>query len=339
MTVDLELESTAEFKDGFLKEWILCPSGEAGHGVAGDMDREHDNLTLEEGISKNDQTYDSSYVRDVLSPNTGHLRAHKKAMLAGAGLAKKKTYHTDASVDLELRRLLTLYKDTHTHTFMRGRSYDDPGTARDVDDYTRGMAQLGLDERKGKLRKWIDESTYMRDIIKQVTNAHSPEAAPAPTSTPTATSQGESAVEVAMQDGTERTSLATLLLSDALASAASPAVDDPGLEDADMEADEGHESAEHDQDDGASSDEEEEDEDVPLQAGRVRIVNGELIVEEIATGDEDAILLSELAGLDDAASEEDDDEDVASDDEDSIPGFMDEYDDEADGMDVDRDID
>jgi hypothetical protein len=163
MTADLELDSSPKFKEGFLKNWILRS---ASGGVAGNMKQEHINLSLDEGISRNNQTYNLPYVRDVLSPNLVQLSDHKRSMLATACLSPEKGSHTEASTDPGLRRLLTLFKDTEMHSYWSGRLYDVPGTEQDVNNYTKGMDWLRYEVTSGKLHKWIEESVYLCDIAK-----------------------------------------------------------------------------------------------------------------------------------------------------------------------------
>jgi hypothetical protein len=171
MIRDLEFRSPSTFKTVFLRNWPVNPSGLPGHGQGGDLLQEHNNLGLEQGINKNNQDYDSHYVRSTLSPNLDPMRRHKKEMVSGVGLAPKNGYHVAASHDAELKKLLQLFVEEHVHAFVSGRSYDVDGTERDVDDYARGLDKLGLDVSRGKLRKWIDESKWYEGMI----NDHLPQ--------------------------------------------------------------------------------------------------------------------------------------------------------------------
>lgn len=153
MIVNLELESSPEYKEVFLKNWLINPSGEPGRCIEGDLHLEHINRELEEMLAHKGAEWDSDHIRKVISPNVAHFLALKNTFREGIGLSKRRGRHTAPHSKPEVRTLLRTYEEEDLHRFRSGRHYSD--ITEGVDTFSLGVQRL----YEGKLKTWIAETT------------------------------------------------------------------------------------------------------------------------------------------------------------------------------------
>ena len=151
MICNLELESSSELKDLYLRNILLNPSGELY--VEGDLHLEHLNLELENNISHKSGEWDDEHVRSVIAPNISHFVTLKNTFREGLGLSKRRMKHTTPHSKPEVKILLRTYKDEDLHRFRPGRCYGKPSD--DVDTFAKGYKEL----YEGKLAKFLAESS------------------------------------------------------------------------------------------------------------------------------------------------------------------------------------
>jgi len=154
----LELESTPEFREFFLKNWLVNPSGRPDGWVEGDIMQEHFNLKIEQGIGHGGQDFGDPFIRDTISRTVHHATRITADMRKGMGLKPRSQKHPKPHTRPEIRNLLAAYKEVDLHLFREGRCYSDG--PRDVNDYDRGIKNLG----EKKLKAWIQETTRARVI-------------------------------------------------------------------------------------------------------------------------------------------------------------------------------
>ncbi|KAH9922250.1 uncharacterized protein B0H18DRAFT_1121064 [Fomitopsis serialis] len=156
MITSLEFESDEALRTLFLRNWLVNPSGEAGRHQEGDLMQEHLNLALEEAVQRSGSEWDGKLIRDVISRNIHYFVDLKNGWGESVGLAKRKGYHPEPHSKPEVTTLLRVYKETHLHQFMAGRSYaSSPATAN---THKAGLISLQAE----KLQKWIIDSTRGR---------------------------------------------------------------------------------------------------------------------------------------------------------------------------------
>ncbi|KAI0057598.1 hypothetical protein BV25DRAFT_1812278 [Artomyces pyxidatus] len=161
MICSIELESSPELREFFLKNWLVNLRGAPGKWMEGDLMVEHNNDDLQSFLSRKDATWDGHFLRNVVSPNTFRLGDTKVAFIEGAGLKRASTFHPKPHTRPEFRILSEVYKTEGLHTFRPGRTY---GTRpRDVNDYDRGVESL----MGGKLATWIKTTTSARGLVIQ----------------------------------------------------------------------------------------------------------------------------------------------------------------------------
>ncbi|KAI0753498.1 hypothetical protein C8Q80DRAFT_1097118 [Daedaleopsis nitida] len=160
MIVNLELESSPELKNIFLKNWLVNPSGEVGRWVEGDLHLEHINLQLETMIAHKDEQWDSEYVATVIAPNTSHFVTLKNKYREGVGLAQRRGRHTSPHSRPEVSTMLETFKEEDLHCFRQGRHYGDNGIPpkKTLDVFSLGLAAL----RESKLAKWVADTRARR---------------------------------------------------------------------------------------------------------------------------------------------------------------------------------
>jgi len=157
MICDLELESSIEFREAFLANWIINPCGEPGRFVAGDKFQEQLQDEMYEHIGRKDRGFDENYMRKVIAPNAYRFVLIKKAVSEGIGLTKKGGKHTEPHTKPEMRTLMSVYQSEQLHLFRRGRTYSEDDL-RKVDDLGRGATKLA----GGKLESWVLETMRAR---------------------------------------------------------------------------------------------------------------------------------------------------------------------------------
>lgn len=158
MIAMLELESTKEARQLFLRNWLVNPSGERGRHQEGDLMQEHLNLALEEAVKRSGSEWDGPLIRDVISRNIHHFTELKNGWGETVGLAKRKGYHPEPHSQSEVKILLQVYKEEELHCFTRGRSYSSSDATKDT--FTLGVESL----QAGKLAQWILETTRGRRL-------------------------------------------------------------------------------------------------------------------------------------------------------------------------------
>ncbi|TCD62750.1 hypothetical protein EIP91_006448 [Steccherinum ochraceum] len=152
----LEYESVVQSKDLFLHNWLVNPSGEAGKWQAGDFCLEKNIRELQTKIQHKDTSFDSNFVRTVVSPNLSRFVDLKSLFCLGLGLAKRHGFHAEPHERVEIKTLLAKYQETNLHSFRAGRHYaSEPAEVpRNLDTFTKGAESL----ENGKLAKWIEDS-------------------------------------------------------------------------------------------------------------------------------------------------------------------------------------
>lgn len=158
MLCDLELESSKELREAFLRNWIINPSGQAGHFVAGDKFQEQLQDEMYEHIGRKDRGFDEDYMRKVIAPNAYRFVVVKKSVTEGLGLAQRRGKHSEPHTKPEMKKLLEVYRDQQLHLFRSGRTYG--GDPRKTDDFGRGCQRL----IEGKLVSWVSETTRARQM-------------------------------------------------------------------------------------------------------------------------------------------------------------------------------
>ncbi|KAH9934138.1 uncharacterized protein B0H18DRAFT_841114, partial [Fomitopsis serialis] len=123
MVVSLDFESDEELRTLFLRNWLVNPSGESGRHQEGDLMQEHLNLALEDAVQRSGSEWDGKLIRDVIARNVHYFVDLKNGWGQSIGLAKRKGYHPEPHSKPEVSTLLRVYKETHLHQFMAGRSY------------------------------------------------------------------------------------------------------------------------------------------------------------------------------------------------------------------------
>lgn len=161
----LELECSPDSKTYFLSNWVVNLKGLPGHHMERDLMQEHFNLIGEESLARDGNDFSDSYVSEVVGRMAAYHNAVKENMRANLGLKERGTNHPKPHQQLEIRTLLRTYKDFQLHRFRKGRCYS--AELRDVDNYGGDIENL----RKGKLNKWIRESSTAMGLSKLV-NKH-----------------------------------------------------------------------------------------------------------------------------------------------------------------------
>lgn len=158
MLCNLELESTPEYLEGFLQNWLVNPSGKPGLFVAGDKFQEQLQDEMYEHIGRKDRGFDEDYMQKVIAPNAYRFVLVKKATIEGLGLAVRAGKHAEPHTNAETRKLLQIHQDEQLHLFRAGRTY---GAAhRTVDNLGRGVNSL----MGGKLASWVHDTTRARRL-------------------------------------------------------------------------------------------------------------------------------------------------------------------------------
>ncbi|KAJ8486758.1 hypothetical protein ONZ45_g14562 [Pleurotus djamor] len=150
--VSLKMESSKEFTKCYLDNMLVNPSGLPGHFMAGDKFQEQLQDELYDAINS-DAEFDDHYVRNIIAPNIHRFIQIKKNVHESLGLSRRSGNHIEPHADVEINRLLNIYKDTELHSFRSGRSYDDDHYK--VDDLGRGIDKL----QNGRLESWAQETT------------------------------------------------------------------------------------------------------------------------------------------------------------------------------------
>lgn len=158
MLSNLELESSLELREAFLANWIINPSGQAGHFVAGDKFQEQLQDEMYEHIGRKDRGFDEDYMQKVIAPNAYRFVLVKKSMTESLGLTHRSGKHKEPHTNAETRTLMKTYQNEQLHLFRPGRTYGDD--VKKVDDLGRGVERLS----GGKLASWVHDTTWARRL-------------------------------------------------------------------------------------------------------------------------------------------------------------------------------
>ncbi|KAI0713539.1 hypothetical protein C8Q76DRAFT_796499 [Earliella scabrosa] len=148
MMCSLELESSPELREVFLKNWLVNPSGEPGRTIEGDIFQEHINFILEDVIGRKNADWDGKFLREVIAPNAQHFTELKNEWGAGVGLAPRHGRHPEPHSRPEIRILLEVYRMEALHEFRTKRSYPSTG------DISSTLQQGIINLEGGKLAKF-----------------------------------------------------------------------------------------------------------------------------------------------------------------------------------------
>ncbi|EJD39739.1 hypothetical protein AURDEDRAFT_47200, partial [Auricularia subglabra TFB-10046 SS5] len=121
--LSLEFECSPALKHAQLQNWLINPSGLAGHYVEGDLVQEHYIKPLTAYSQRANAAYDGDFERNVLSPNLDHLVRLTQRMEAAVHLSKRSQKHTSMHNDPELAILLAFYIQHDIHRFHIGNSF------------------------------------------------------------------------------------------------------------------------------------------------------------------------------------------------------------------------
>ncbi|KAI0730873.1 hypothetical protein C8Q76DRAFT_613345 [Earliella scabrosa] len=163
MTCNLELESSPQFRQTFLENWLVNPSGEPDGNQEGDLMEEHYNRVLEEFVERKSMEWDDPYLQEVVAPNVDHFSGLKNTWGTGVGLAERRGRHPEPHSRPEMKILLNEYATCELHSFRSGRKYHSDSTP------TTDMFQAGLESLEGgKLQKWVKETTRSRSVAMEI---------------------------------------------------------------------------------------------------------------------------------------------------------------------------
>ena len=152
---NFELESSKELQETVLNAMVVNLSGKEGGFAAGDIIQEFFNRLLEAIIQCKGAQFGEPFVHNVISQNLHHMGHVKWDLWNSIGLSPHSGRHSDPHTWLEVKTLLQVYAEYELHSWWPGRSID----GKDVlDDFTCGWERLA----KGKIRKWVVETTHAR---------------------------------------------------------------------------------------------------------------------------------------------------------------------------------
>lgn len=154
----LEFESSPELRETVLKSVLVNLTGEPGRFAAIDIIQEYFNRLLQAIAERKGAEYNTHFVRNVVSRNLHHLARLRDESNKGIGLAARSGQHTRPRKDAELRTLLKEYKLHELHHRRPGRTFVSGAEIHKISDFRKGLANL----RSGKLKKWINETLFMR---------------------------------------------------------------------------------------------------------------------------------------------------------------------------------
>ncbi|KAM5533546.1 hypothetical protein V8D89_012762 [Ganoderma adspersum] len=166
MTVSLELESSAELRKTFLRNWLVNPSGQPDGNQSGDIMEEHLNRVLESFLARKDTDWDDVFLKEVVAPNAMPLTELKNSWGTGVGLAGRSGRHPEPHSRPEVRILLDEYQRVELHHFRPGREH--PGAPHTID-----MFQAGIDSFENtKLDKWKNDATRSQGLQHHGVHSH-----------------------------------------------------------------------------------------------------------------------------------------------------------------------
>ncbi|KAI0792078.1 hypothetical protein C8Q75DRAFT_731928 [Abortiporus biennis] len=102
-------------------------------------------------------------MHETFSLNAQYLADLKNEWNEGIGLTKRKDRHPEPHSNPELRVLLEVYKSYELHLFRQCHYYNEAKREVNQNVFSLGLVNL----ENGKLRKWIDETTRIRDPTRE----------------------------------------------------------------------------------------------------------------------------------------------------------------------------
>jgi hypothetical protein len=160
LITNFELESSQELRETVLNAMVVNLSGKEGGFAAGDIIQEFFNRLLEAIIERKGAQFGEPFVRNVISRNLHHMGRVKTDLRSSIGLSARSGRHSDPHTRPEVKTLLEVYADHELHSRRPGRSIDGEEVA---DDFACGWERLA----KGKIRKWVAETTRVRAMRTQ----------------------------------------------------------------------------------------------------------------------------------------------------------------------------
>lgn len=121
-------------------------------------------------VEQKGKEFDHVFIREVIARNLHHMARTKPNLREGVSLAKRSTRHSEPHTNPEVLILMQQYAHHEVHSRRRGRFIEE----NDIDNFSKGWSKL----RKGKLRKWVDETTCARvsvDIATRISALHASE--------------------------------------------------------------------------------------------------------------------------------------------------------------------
>ncbi|TCD63702.1 hypothetical protein EIP91_005107 [Steccherinum ochraceum] len=115
-------EFPPEMRDAFLDNYLVNPSGLAGHWIAYDLLQEHFNFWIKLLFNSKGMTFDSTFLKECVSQNLGGFGDLRNRFRSWLGLAKRTSHHTMPKKVADINRLGDHYRRDSILTFHRGRS-------------------------------------------------------------------------------------------------------------------------------------------------------------------------------------------------------------------------
>ncbi|KAK7028065.1 hypothetical protein VNI00_015016 [Paramarasmius palmivorus] len=116
-------ETSKNLKDALWNNILVNLTGELGKWIPADLMQEHYNRWLEDLVDKSGGSFDSAFMRKLISPNVDFFLWLKEAFEVAADLHQRSKLHTSPHLRDEYRMLLVMYAEDKLHTFRSGRSY------------------------------------------------------------------------------------------------------------------------------------------------------------------------------------------------------------------------
>ncbi|KZV80959.1 hypothetical protein EXIGLDRAFT_629312 [Exidia glandulosa HHB12029] len=163
MIMLIEFEAEPDMRLALLQSLLVNPSGRKGRCKEGDLMQEHQINRLDRQMQNKDKTYDSRFIRDVVSPNLDSLVDLPRQLELAVDLQARSTTHTRMHQRPETKLLLKAYTTAQLHTFHTGRS---SGFAV-KDCVGEGIRNL----EAGGLSKFLSTHRRETDVLNRATPA------------------------------------------------------------------------------------------------------------------------------------------------------------------------
>ncbi|KAI0357409.1 hypothetical protein OH77DRAFT_1422261 [Trametes cingulata] len=144
-----------EFPDGLreaiLNNYLVNPSGLAGHWHELDLMQEHFNYWLKRLFNTKSLSFDSSFLREVVGLNLRGFCDLRNTMFTFFGLKRTNLKHTEADTRADINRLGSHYREDDVLGFHSGR--EQPYTVEN--EFALGMEKL----QNGQLQAFLERTT------------------------------------------------------------------------------------------------------------------------------------------------------------------------------------